>query len=97
VIYTLREAFNELIILRKEATMVFGLPAFLKRMFSPDGTKKKSVFSSEKEAYDFCVKVYQDTGGVTPELRRAYEQYQSALNDSPPARFAAAPSHAEAH
>ena len=74
--------------------MVFGLTALLKRMFSPDGTKSKSVFSSEKEAYEFSLHVYKDTGGVTPELRRPYQHYQSALNDCSPTTYA--PAHAEA-
>lgn len=43
--------------------------------------KEKSVFASEKEAYEFCQQVYRDTGGVTPELRRAYEFYQKNSND----------------
>ena len=76
--------------------MVFGLTALLKRMFSPDGTKSKSLFSSEKEAYEFCLHVYKDTGGVTPELRRAHRHYQSGLNDCSPTAYAAAPTHAEA-
>ena len=43
--------------------------------------KVKSVFASGKEAYDFCRSVYRDTGGVTPELRRAFGAYQHAMND----------------
>ena len=43
--------------------------------------KEKSVFASEKEAYEFCQRVYRETGGVTPELRRAYEFYQKNHND----------------
>jgi hypothetical protein len=46
--------------------------------------KEKSVFASEKEAYEFCQKVYRETGGVTPELRRAYEFYQKNLHDDCP-------------
>lgn len=49
--------------------------------------KEKSVFASEQEAYDFCQKVYQETGGVTPELRRAYDFYLKNYNDDcPPPR-----------
>ena len=43
--------------------------------------KEKSVFASEKEAYEFCQRVYKETGGVTPELRRAYEFYLKNQND----------------
>jgi len=43
--------------------------------------KEKSVFASEHEAYEFCLKAYKDTGGVTPELRRAFEFYQKNIND----------------
>lgn len=48
------------------------------------GKKEKSVFASEKEAYEFCLRVYKETGGVTPELKRAYEFYQQNLNDDCP-------------
>lgn len=59
--------------------MAFSLRDLLRRSFGPN--KEKSVFASEKEAYDFCRSVYRDTGGVTPELRRAFEAYQHANND----------------
>ena len=59
--------------------MAFSLLDLLRRGASPN--KEKSVFGSEKEAYDFCRSVYRDTGGVTPELRRAFKTYQSAINE----------------
>lgn len=59
--------------------MAFSLLDLLRWGASPN--KEKSVFASEKEAYDFCRSVYRDTGGVTPELRRAFEAYQHAIND----------------
>ena len=43
--------------------------------------KEKSIFKSEKEAYDFCREVYEKRGGVTPELRRAYEFYMKNSAD----------------
>lgn len=43
------------------------------RWFHGGDAKEKSAFESEKEAYDFVQKLYRDSGGVTPELRRAYE------------------------
>lgn len=45
------------------------------------GAKEKSAFETEKEAYDFVSKLYQDSGGVTPELRRAYEFYVKNSRD----------------
>jgi len=48
--------------------------------------KPRSVFSSEQEAYEFCQRIYRESGGVTPELRRAYEFYlQNYHDDCPPA------------
>lgn len=48
--------------------------------------KEESAFASEKEAYEFCMRAYKDAGGVTPELRRAYEFYQKNFHDDcPPA------------
>lgn len=46
--------------------------------------KEKSVFESEQEAYEFCQRVYKETGGVTPELRRAYEFYLKNIRDNCP-------------
>ncbi len=59
--------------------MGFSLREYLRRLAGPK--KERSVFSSEKEAYEFVQKIYQETGGVTPELRRAYEFYRKSLND----------------
>lgn len=71
--------------------MAFGLREILRRLAGPGN--EKSVFATEKEAYDFCRSVYRDTGGVTPELRRAFEVYQQAINDECYRREAAAESH----
>ena len=38
----------------------------------------KPRFASEQEAYDFVKKIYDDVGGVSPELRHAYETYLRA-------------------
>jgi hypothetical protein len=46
--------------------------------------KEKSVFASEEAAFEFCQRVYKETGGVTPELRRAYEFYRRNFNDDCP-------------
>jgi len=60
--------------------MAFSLRDAL-RFFFGGNAKKKSAFKSEKEAYDFCLKAYQTSGGVTPELRRAFEFYQQNYHD----------------
>lgn len=65
--------------LQEIVIMTFYLREILRSMASPE--KKKSVFRSEKEAYDFCRSLYHKTGGVTPELQRAYEFYQKSIND----------------
>lgn len=46
--------------------------------------KEKSVFASEKEAIEFLERAYRETGGVTPDLRRAYEFYRRNSNDDCP-------------
>ena len=52
------------------------------RFFFGGEKKERSVFKSEKEAYDFCRQVYNETGGPTQELRRAYEFYLKNCNDN---------------
>lgn len=59
--------------------MAFRLTDILRFLQSPE--KKKSLFQSEKEAYDFCRGLYNKSGGVTPELQRAFEQYQKNIDD----------------
>lgn len=46
--------------------------------------KPQSPFKSEKEAYEFMQRIYRETGGVTPELRRAYEFYLKNYHDDCP-------------
>jgi hypothetical protein len=58
---------------------IFSLREYLWRAF---GSKKpKPAFATEQEAYEFCQKVYKETGGVTPELKRAYEFYIKNVDD----------------
>lgn len=68
--------------------MAYSLRDML-RFFAAPESKKQSVFQSEKEAYDFCRSLYKETGGVTPELRRAFEFHNKNINDdcSPEVRF----------
>jgi hypothetical protein len=60
--------------------MAFSLREAL-RWIHGGASKPKPVFNSEKEAYDFCRSLYKSSGGVTPELRRAYEFYIRNYND----------------
>lgn len=46
--------------------------------------KPRSAFATEQEAFDFCERVYKETGGVTPDLRRAYEFFRKNYNDDCP-------------
>ena len=56
----------------------------LLRWFHGGDKKPESIFASEREAYEFVQRVYKETGGVTPELRRAYEFYLKNYNDDCP-------------
>lgn len=60
--------------------MVMNLKEML-RFLQGGEAKPKPAFKNDKEAYDFCRHLYKESGGVTPELRRAYEFYQKHLND----------------
>jgi dihydroorotase len=51
------------------------------RFFFGGDKKEKPLFKTEKEAYEFCLGVYNKTGGPTNELRRAYEFYLKNYND----------------
>jgi len=63
--------------------MAFSLREFLRLQFGR-GRKPKSPFKDEKEALEFCDRVYKETGGVTNDLRRAYEFYLKNYNDDCP-------------
>lgn len=43
--------------------------------------KPKAAFANEQEALEFCQRAYRESGGVTPELRRAFEFYQKNFNE----------------
>jgi hypothetical protein len=57
-----------------------SLRIFLWRMIGKD-KKPKPAFKTEKEALEFVTRAYRETGGVTPELRRAYEFYMRHINE----------------
>ena len=59
---------------------VFSLRELLRYMFGGKA-KKRSAFSSEREAYDFVRNAYKETGGVTPELQRMFDFYKNSLNE----------------
>ena len=61
----------------------FSLRDILRRMIG-GGKKEKSAFASEQEAYEFCLKAYKESGGMTQELRRAYEFYLKNYGDDCP-------------
>ena len=60
----------------------------------PAGVKpaKPVVLPSDREVYDFCRSIYNDTKGPTPELRNAYDFYKKRMNagsvESEPSRRA---------
>ena len=60
---------------------MFSLREWLRQQFG-GGNKKKTVFASEQQAYEFCRQAYRESGGVTPELQRIYEFYQKSLYDT---------------
>lgn len=60
--------------------MSWSLKEILRNLLGGPG-KERSIFASEKEAYDFCRKAYRESGGVTPELRRGYEFYMTHYRD----------------
>ena len=51
------------------------------RWFSGANTKNNPLFRSEREAYDFCLKVYNETGGASDDLKRAFEFYRTNFDD----------------
>jgi hypothetical protein len=68
---------------RIEPMAIISLRELLRRAMGGD-KKPKSAFASEQEAYEFCQRVYKETGGVTPELQRVYDFYRRNINDGCP-------------
>jgi hypothetical protein len=65
----------------KPQDILFSIRDLVLRQFPG---KPKSPFKNEKEAYEFVQRIYKETGGVTPELRRAYEFYLKNYHDDCP-------------
>lgn len=59
---------------------IFSLRELL-RLAIGRGKKEKSPFASEQDAYEFCLKAYKETGGITPELKKAFEFYRKNTNE----------------
>ncbi len=53
----------------------------LVRHFFGGDKKQVAVFKTDRQAYDFCREAYKKSGGVSPELRRAYEFYMKNNSD----------------
>lgn len=60
--------------------MAFSLRDALRHLVGGE-RKPKPLFKSEKEAYDYCRSVYENTNGATAELRRSYEFYLKNYDD----------------
>lgn len=58
----------------------FSIMDILRRAMGGD-KKPHSVFKNEEEALRFCRDAYQKSGGITPELQRAFEYYQQHVED----------------
>lgn len=52
------------------------------RFFMGGNAKKKPLFETEKQAYDFCREVHKKNGGATDELRKSFEFYQKHMNNN---------------
>jgi hypothetical protein len=58
--------------------------AEIERLRAALAAERERCAMSEQEAYDFCKKVYNETGGPTQELRRAYDFYLKNYHDGHP-------------
>ncbi|WP_236019435.1 hypothetical protein [Fuscibacter oryzae] len=60
--------------------IVFSFREILRSMIGGNA-KKRSAFANEREAYEFVRRAYNETGGVTPELKRVFDFYKNSMND----------------
>ena len=60
--------------------MAYTLTDLLRRWTTPVA-QKRPAFLSDDEAYEFCRQAYEMSGGVSADLRQAYQFYKKQLND----------------
>ena len=60
--------------------MAFSLKDML-RWFAGGAKKQKSLFKTDREAYEFCRNAHKKQGGIPPELQRSYEFYVKNYHD----------------
>ena len=60
--------------------MAYTLTDLLRRWTTPVA-QKRPAFMSDDEAYEFCRQAYEKSGGVSADLRQAYQFYKKHLND----------------
>jgi hypothetical protein len=61
-----------------------AIPSLVEFLWKAIGRDKKPkpAFATEQEAYEFCQRAYKESGGVTADLRRAYEFYVKNIDDN---------------
>ena len=60
--------------------MAYTLTDLLRRWTTPVA-QKRPTFMSDDEAYEFCRQAYEKSGGISADLRQAYQFYKKQLND----------------
>ena len=60
--------------------MAYTLTDLLRRWTS-SAAQNRPAFLSDEEAYQFCRQAYEKSGGVSPDLRQAYQFYKKHSND----------------
>lgn len=62
---------------------VWGYRHGLRDAATPTAQEAEPTSGTEREAFDFAMRVYKETG-VTPDLRRVYDFYKKACNEHQP-------------
>ena len=60
--------------------MAYTLTDLLRRWTTPVA-QKRPAFLSDDEAYEFCRQAYEKSGGVSADLRQAYQFYVKNFDD----------------
>ena len=63
--------------------MANTLTDLLRRWTTPVA-QKRPAFMSDDEAYEFCRQAYEKSGGVSADLRQAYQFYKKPSDDGRP-------------